>query len=267
MDVKTFFDRASVRRVLYALAFMVALTLCLLPILRTAPSSISDLLTTPTGKLAEVPIARLNLLCARGLSPASEPDLEDCFATLEAWTKHVKAETDRHEYRFRQNPAEFENSEGFYRMLMLAVVLAEDFNAHYSPERKTEPSQARADDGFFAKPDEAFLHGLLGPKRQGTEVGPCAALLEKATEIHENSHSQHVKDNLAKYGTYNPGTGQYDPTPTYNAIFSSAADSWPDEVNAYGTEKPFYETAIAAIKAQPCCGYLTRSPFSRIPLE
>jgi hypothetical protein len=39
----------------------------------------------------------------------------------------VRAETDRHFYRFRQNPAEFGQSEAFLRMLMLAVVLAEAF--------------------------------------------------------------------------------------------------------------------------------------------
>jgi regulator of sirC expression with transglutaminase-like and TPR domain len=57
-------------------------------------------------------------------------------------------------------------------MLMLCVVLAEDYGVHYDAQRRTGHADTRADDGFFADPSSVFLHGLLGPDRKGT----CSSL-------------------------------------------------------------------------------------------
>ena len=73
----------------------------------------------------------------------------------------VQSETERHFYRFRRNPAEFENSEGFFRMVMLAVVLAEDFGVRYAPNKIGTPRRPDSDDGFFADARYVFLQGLL----------------------------------------------------------------------------------------------------------
>jgi hypothetical protein len=58
-------------------------------------------------------------------------DMEGSLAVLDQMAARVQAETQRHYYRFKTNPEEFENSEGFFKMLMLAVVLAEDFRVQY----------------------------------------------------------------------------------------------------------------------------------------
>lgn len=113
-------------------------------------------------------IALLNLACADGLPGTQDLDIGQCLRTLEEMASHVREETARHHYRYRQNPAEFENSEGFFRMLMLAVVLAEDFKITYDPARKAGAMAGSEHDGFFADASSVFLHGLLGPKRQGT---------------------------------------------------------------------------------------------------
>src|SRR5262249_36928410 len=63
-------------------------------------------------------------------------------------------------------------SEGFFRMLMMSVVLAEDFKVHYTEERKADPGKARLNDSFFANPEDVFLCGLLGAERKGT----CSSL-------------------------------------------------------------------------------------------
>jgi hypothetical protein len=114
----------------------------------------------------------MNLLCVQGLSGAAGPDVEACLTSVKAWAIRVRSETERHQYRFLQNPAEYENSEGFFRMLMLAVVLAEDFGIHYNPQRIGDPTSASPNDGFFADARDVFLTGLLGPERQGT----CSSL-------------------------------------------------------------------------------------------
>jgi hypothetical protein len=117
-------------------------------------------------------VIELNLLCAQGLCPTNEPDLRACQATLEDWAARVRSETDRQQYRFSRNPAEFENSPGFFRMLMLCVVLAEDYGIHYDEQRRAGPATTHADDRFFAGPASVFIHGLLGPERKGT----CSSL-------------------------------------------------------------------------------------------
>jgi hypothetical protein len=137
-----------------------------------AASSLAQLLELPATQLALVPVARMNLLCADGLLLLGNPDAQECQAIITAWAKRVQAETERHWYRFRANPAEFENSPGFFRMLMLSVVLAEDYCVHYNEKRKVSPANAGMADGFFSDPSDVFLHGLLGPARHGT----CSSL-------------------------------------------------------------------------------------------
>jgi hypothetical protein len=119
-------------------------------------------------RLSQVEISRINVLCASGLETNHNPDIQEASATLRSWAERVRSETDRHLYRFQKNPAEFENSEAFFRMLMLTVVLAEDFHVHYDPARIRSPDTISDSDGFFCDAEAVFLPGLLGPKRLGT---------------------------------------------------------------------------------------------------
>jgi len=135
-------------------------------------SSVVSLVALPTARLAEIPIARLNLACAEGLSQREPFDVNTCLSTIQHWSAHIQSETQRHLYRFKQNPGEFQNSEGFFKMLIMSVVLAEDFNVRYDEQRRESPTEVRGDDGFFANPASVFLYGVLGEKRQGT----CSSL-------------------------------------------------------------------------------------------
>ena len=137
-----------------------------------SPGALAALLALPSKEVARVNIARMNLLCAQGLPGATELDLNRYLNLIDDWANRVRQETERHQYRFKRNPAEFEHSEGFFRMLMLTVVLAEDFGVHYDPKRRSDPAAASVNDGFFADSRDVFLHGLLGPERRGT----CSSL-------------------------------------------------------------------------------------------
>ncbi len=135
-----------------------------------APASVgtlSQVLELPPEQLSRLSVARANLLCASGLSP-TDPDIAFAEETIRCWATRAQAETQRHQYRYQRNPAEYENSEGFFKMLMLAVVLAEDYSIRYDASRRAGPQSSRADDRFFADPSAVFLHGLLGPERSGT---------------------------------------------------------------------------------------------------
>ena len=113
-------------------------------------------------------IALLNLACAEGLPGAEHMDRDKCLAQLGLWAQHVRTETDRHLYRYRSHPQEYDNSEGYFRMLMMAVVACEDFGVRYNPERISAPASSSETDTFFADSQDLFLHGLCGPTRTGT---------------------------------------------------------------------------------------------------
>jgi hypothetical protein len=132
------------------------------------PNGLPALVAGNPQALSSADIARVNFLCAQGLPGVEDLEPEPLLATLGRMVDRVRAETERHLYRFQRNPAEFENSEGFFRMLMLTVVLAEDLGVHYDDALKSDPTNTGPADGFFAHPEDVFLSGLLGPKRQGT---------------------------------------------------------------------------------------------------
>ncbi len=131
-------------------------------------AQLAALLASPVERLQSVEVARLNLVCAEGLPGAEGLAMDTSLAVLREMAARVRSETERHRYRFKANPAEFEGSEGFYRMIMLGVVLAEDFKIKYAPTKIGTAADAWTGDGFFGDASQVFLHGLLGPKREGT---------------------------------------------------------------------------------------------------
>lgn len=126
------------------------------------PQTLNELLDLPVEQLDQVDIARMNLLCATGLPGAENLDIDQALATLDKWAERVRFETDRHLYKFRQNPANYENSEGYFRMLMLVTVLQQDLGVHYNMDRVRDVD--------FRRSQDLFLHGMIGTDNGGTCV-------------------------------------------------------------------------------------------------
>ncbi len=124
--------------------------------------TLNDLLDLPVEQLADVGIAEMNLLCAVGLPGAEKLNIDQRLATLDRWAARVKHETDRHLYRFVQNPGNYENSEGYFRMLMLVTVLQQDFGVHYNKQRIRDVD--------FRRSQDLFIHGMIGDDNGGTCV-------------------------------------------------------------------------------------------------
>lgn len=138
------------------------------PLATAPPLSLTELASQPDVKLERIDIAMMNLWCAQGLTAAGEINIPEQSATLDLWAKRVQTETERHLYRFRANPQEYHSSEAYFRMLMMAVVLYEDFNIRYNPARISRPENLNLNDHFFADSQDIFVHGLLGSRRMGT---------------------------------------------------------------------------------------------------
>ena len=132
------------------------------------PQNLDQLLSLKANDLGDVDIARMNLLCAEGLPGSENLNVEEHLNMLDQWAQHIKTETDRNYHRFQEDPAHFYNSEAFYKMLMLAVVLYEDYGVRYNPKLITSPDATVTDDGFFTDSRDILIHGLTGPQHLGT---------------------------------------------------------------------------------------------------
>jgi hypothetical protein len=130
-----------------------------------APKSLHALLALSPDQLKKVDIARMNLLCAQGLPGAEKLDAErmdQCLATLDSWAERVRSETQRYLHKFRHNPAEYQNSEGYFCTLMLVTVLQQDLGVRYNAKRIREVD--------FANAKDLFIHGMIDDDNGGTCV-------------------------------------------------------------------------------------------------
>lgn len=134
------------------------------------PKDLAELLTLKRSELPQLDVTLMNLFCAQGLPGAEGLNVQACLETLNGWTQQVNFETKRHLYRYRSNPGEFNNSEAYFRVLMLITVLQQDFNVHYNPVRIRPSDSPEPDDAFFADSRDLFLHGILASRAMGTCV-------------------------------------------------------------------------------------------------
>jgi hypothetical protein len=144
-----------------------------LEVMPPRPRKLAELLALPASRIEQCDIALLNLLCAEALPGAETVDLDDYLLRLDGIAKRVESETRRHFYKFRDKPDEFNGSEGYFRMLLMAVVLQEDLRITYNPERITAVGQFEPNEVFFADARDVFLHGLIADDRR---MGTCASL-------------------------------------------------------------------------------------------
>jgi Transglutaminase-like superfamily len=134
----------------------------------TRNPSLSELLLMPPKELENVDIALMNLRCAEGLRGAEALDIPLAIQRLDQFAQRVETETTRNLHRFRENPADYENSEAYFRLLMMAMVMQEDFKVRYNPARITSPDVPEPNDEFYEDSKDIFLNGLIGSPMTGT---------------------------------------------------------------------------------------------------
>ncbi len=122
----------------------------------------ADLTMMTEEELSKQDIALLNLRATDGLPGTENVNVAQLLAQLDGWAKKVRIDTDRNLYQFLQKPNEFNNSEAYFRMLMLVTALQQDFGVHYNLER--------VNDIDFTKSQDLFLHGMVGSSNGGTCV-------------------------------------------------------------------------------------------------
>lgn len=132
--------------------------------------SLENLAALSGEELSGIDIGALNLMCAEGLDGANNIDLPGYCRVLDYMSRCVWQETQRHFPKYYENPAEFQDMEGFYRMQVLVMVVQRDFNMHYNPARDSPADDPEAFEDFFADSRDLFIHGFV--ERQ---MGTCAS--------------------------------------------------------------------------------------------
>lgn len=134
-----------------------------------APLTLGRLTELSEGELSSVDVALMNLLCSEGLPGRGQAAISSYMLALDRMAKAVQSETARNYHRFVEKPAEYENSEEFYKVVLMNTVLGQDFGLRYNPDKIAAPTiENLRDKSFFERADDVFVSGLLGEHKMGT---------------------------------------------------------------------------------------------------
>jgi len=135
--------------------------------------SLSRLVDMSDDELAKIDFGFLNLICGDHLPRSGKTTVTDNMKVLEHMTDVVRQVTASNLHRWIEKPAEFENSEAYFKTAMMLSVLGQDFGAMYNPKKIEAPSvQSLNNLSFYEDADDIFISGLLGD----THMGTCASM-------------------------------------------------------------------------------------------
>jgi hypothetical protein len=136
------------------------------------PRTFAELISLPTNQLDQVDIGLMDLLCAQGLKGAEDMDVTQCVQTLDSWAQLIEETTQRNLYRYYKNPAEFDNSQAEFRILLLSTILKRDLGVQYDPRFRDAPIDDTNDGTFYQDAKDCFVNGAVSEER----IGTCATL-------------------------------------------------------------------------------------------
>ena len=134
--------------------------------LQNEPKALEDLLVTFTdteSSALSVDIARCNLICASEFPGVQPLDIDFYLARIDEMAQRVDAEIKRNYHHFIGNPAQTDNSQAKYCVMMMVTVLQLDYGVRYNPERIHNPD--------FRDERDLFIHGILNGNG-----GTCASM-------------------------------------------------------------------------------------------
>ena len=137
-----------------------------------APRLFAELIELSEQELEFVDIARMNLLCAKGLPGSEELDVEQYMETLDMWAGHVMEMERRYTPAFQRNRLKYGNSMALFKGVYLGIAIEQDFNCGYNQGLLDSGAMAdRNSTRFFRDSSDVFINGLIGSGK-----GSCSSL-------------------------------------------------------------------------------------------
>lgn len=118
-------------------------------------------------------VAEWNLRLAKDLPGAEDLDVPALLDKIDDWAEQVRRETERQYFSFIESPSQFEDSQGYFCVLVLITVLERDLGVRYNPARAFDEKfqDVTCHDADFGDSRDLFIHGILdGPG------GTCASM-------------------------------------------------------------------------------------------
>ncbi len=138
------------------------------------PTTYHDLLKMSPEELAQVDVARMNLLFAKNLPGSEDLDIEAALKTVNELAHYIQKRTEELRPKFEANPEKFRNSEAFFKMTVLVTVLQKEEGLVYDPRFAIRPGEGY-DEAVKAEMVKSskhiFINGLLDDK-----LGTCSSM-------------------------------------------------------------------------------------------
>lgn len=135
----------------------------------TMPVSNEYLFNASEEEIAKIDIAEINLACAKGLPGAETLNIPFCLKIFDQWVAFVKQETDKQLYMFFRDPGDYNNSQAYFKILVMVTALQRDIAVKYNMELvETGVMDDISSTRFFRNPEDIFLHGILSNRLSGS---------------------------------------------------------------------------------------------------
>ncbi len=122
--------------------------------------ALNDLLAMDDAALDRLGPLDVDLAVARTIPGCESLDVAAYKRTVGQWAEQVRAETERHLYKFNQAPGDYKKSLPYFKSLLLATVIGQDFQVSYDVTAVS-----------FDDPRDLFIHGVIDQRR-----GTCVSL-------------------------------------------------------------------------------------------
>lgn len=120
--------------------------------------TIDELVAMTNDELASIDPVIISLVVAKGIPSFADLRTQDYVQAVDAWAAQIRNDTNRHSYRFNQDPSAFNNSMADFKISWLASDINSLFQVDYDVL-----------DFDFSDPSNLFLNGIVD-RRRGTCV-------------------------------------------------------------------------------------------------
>lgn len=136
------------------------------------PESFEELIILSDEEIENFDIARMNLLCAKGLPGSEDLDIEACIQKLDRWADHIKYREQQSLPAFFKYREKYQNSIALFKGAYLGFAIQDDFQCDYNMELyESGAMDDRTSTRFFHDSSDIFINGLITEQK-----GTCSSI-------------------------------------------------------------------------------------------
>lgn len=98
------------------------------------PQTFEELIRLPDEAIEQLDVARMNLLCAKGLPGSENLDVDQCLSKLDEWAGHVLEQEQKYLPVFPRYREKYKNSLALFKGVYLGIAIQQDFKCGYNQE-------------------------------------------------------------------------------------------------------------------------------------